>query len=210
MVDPKAFYQAISEGNREAVTELTQRALADGVQAEALLKEGLLTAMDRIGLRFKNGEIFIPEVLIAARAMHSGLAVLKPILAESTREKTAKIILGTVKGDLHDIGKNLVGMMLAGGGFEVIDLGVDVPEARFVQSAQDNRARMIAMSALLTTTMPEMKKTIEAVKAAGLTDVKVIVGGAPVTEEFARRIGADGYAVDAGAVVGKVRALLDG
>ena len=209
MVDPSAFYQALSEGKTETVKELTLAALAGGVPAEVILKNGLLPAMDRIGMQFKNCEIYIPEVLIAAHAMHGGLGVLKPILAKSaTREKTTKVVLGTVKGDMHDIGKNLVGMMLEGGGFEVIDLGVDVSDAHFIQSAKDSGANVIAMSALLTTTMMEMKVTIQALKAAGLKDVKVIVGGAPVTEEFATRIGADSYASDAGRVVGKVRSLL--
>ncbi|MEW6335335.1 MAG: corrinoid protein [Thermodesulfobacteriota bacterium] len=208
MVDQQAFYQALSEGKTDAVKELTRAALAGGAPAEVVLKEGLLPAMDRIGLRFKNCEIYIPEVLIAARAMHGGLGVLKPVLAKSTNEKTTKVVLGTVKGDMHDIGKNLVGMMLEGGGFEVIDLGVDVSEADFIRSAKESGAKVIAMSALLTTTMVEMKVTIDAARAAGLDDVKMIVGGAPVTEEFARRIGADGYAADAGTVVGKVRELV--
>jgi 5-methyltetrahydrofolate--homocysteine methyltransferase len=208
MVDAKVFFQVLSEGNIDAVKEVTQRALADGNPAEEVLNAGLIKAMEQIGVRFRNGEIYIPEVLVAAHAMQAGLGVLRPILAKATGRKTTKVVLGTVKGDMHDIGKNLVGMMLEGGGFEVIDLGVDIPEARFIKAAQDSGAKVIAMSALLTTTMMQMKVTIEALKAAGLKDVRVIVGGAPVTAEFAARIGADGYASDAGTVVDKVKALL--
>jgi 5-methyltetrahydrofolate--homocysteine methyltransferase len=157
---------------------------------------------------FRDGEIYIPEVLVAAHAMHAGLGVLKPILAKAAGRQATTVVLGTVKGDMHDIGKNLVGMMLEGGGFEVIDLGVDVPAEQFVQSAKESGAKLVAMSALLTTTMMQMKVTVEAVRAAGLKDMKVIVGGAPVTADFAGRIGADGYAADAGTVVGKVKELL--
>jgi 5-methyltetrahydrofolate--homocysteine methyltransferase len=209
MIDVEVFYRVLSGGKVDEVREVTQRALAEGIPATEVLNEGLIKAMEKIGLQFRNGEIYIPEVLVAAHAMHAGLGVLKPILAKAAGPKATKVVLGTVKGDMHDIGKNLVGMMLEGGGFEVIDLGVDVPEARFIQSAKDSEAKVIAMSALLTTTMMQMKVTIEALKAAGLKDVKVIVGGAPVTAEFAGRIGADGYAVDAGSVVGKVKELLE-
>ncbi len=208
MIDADVFYNALSEGKVDEVKELTQRALADGTPPEKVLNEGLIKAMEQIGVRFRDGEIYIPEVLVAAHAMHAGMGVLKPILAKATDRKATKVVLGTVKGDMHDIGKNLIGMMLEGGGFEVMDLGVDVPEAKFVQAAKESGAKLIAMSALLTTTMMQMKATIEAIKAAGLKDVKVIVGGAPVTAEFAQRIGADGYAADAGTVVGKVKELL--
>jgi 5-methyltetrahydrofolate--homocysteine methyltransferase len=208
MIDAKIFFQVLSEGKIDEVREVTQRALAEGNPAEEVLNAGLIKAMEQIGVQFRNGEIYIPEVLVAAHAMHAGLGVLKPILAKATGRKATTVVLGTVKGDMHDIGKNLVGMMLEGGGFEVIDLGVDVPEARFIQAARDSGAKVIALSALLTTTMMQMKVTIEALKAAGLKDVKAIVGGAPVTAEFAARIGADGYAVDAGTVVDKVKALL--
>ena len=208
MIDADVFYNALSEGKVDEVKELTQRALADGIPPETVLNEGLIKAMEQIGVRFRNGEIYIPEVLVAAHAMHAGMGVLKPILAKTTDRKATKVVLGTVKGDMHDIGKNLIGMMLEGGGFEVMDLGVDVPEAKFVQAAKESGAKLIAMSALLTTTMMQMKVTIEAIKAAGLKDVKVIVGGAPVTADFARTIGADGYAADAGTVVEKVKELL--
>jgi len=188
---------------------LTQKALEAGDSPDKILKEGLIKAMDRIGVLFKNNEIYIPEVLIAARAMHAGLGVLKPILAKSNTSAAAKIVIGTVKGDLHDIGKNLVGMMLEGAGFEVIDIGIDAPPEKFIQAAKDHKANVIGMSALLTTTMMQMKGTVEALQAAGLKGkVKTLVGGAPVTDEFARQIGADGYAADAASAVNKVKEVL--
>jgi len=209
MINQEKFYKALSGGSMEEVKKLTQGALDRGETPESVLNQGLIKAMDQIGVKFKNCEIYIPEVLIAARAMHAGLAVLKPILVKSAASTTAKIVLGTVKGDLHDIGKNLVGMMLEGGGFEVVDIGIDVPAEKFIQAAKEHGAKMIGMSALLTTTMMQMKAIIEMVKAAGLSNrVKIIVGGAPVTQEFARQIGADGYAADAASAVGKVRELL--
>jgi len=154
--------------------------------------------MSEIGILFKNNEVFIPEVLIAARAMKAGMAILKPLLIEKDVKPVGKVVLGTVKGDLHDIGKNLVGMMLEGAGFEVIDLGIDVSPEKFVEAARDNQADCVAMSALLTTTMPHMKDTIEAFEAAGLREnVKIMIGGAPITQSYADEIGADGYASDA-------------
>lgn len=209
MIDQEKFFQAISMGKMEEVKALTQRALDDGVTPAKILQEGLIKAMDRIGLLFKNNEIYIPEVLIAARAMHAGLDVLRPILAKSTTTAAAKVILGTVRGDLHDIGKNLVGMMLEGGGFEVVDLGIDVPPEKFLESARDKEAQVIGMSALLTTTMLQMKTTIDLIKAAGLQkEIKTIIGGAPVTAEFAQKIGADGYAPDAASAVQVVKGLV--
>jgi len=209
MIDQEKFYKALSEGSMEGVKKLTQEALNRGESAESILSQGLIKAMDQIGVKFKNCEIYIPEVLIAARAMHAGLGVLKPILAKSTTSTTAKIVLGTVKGDLHDIGKNLVGMMLEGGGFEVVDIGIDAPPEKFIEAAKEHGARVIGMSALLTTTMMQMKATIEKAKAAGLSSrLKIMVGGAPVTAEFAKQIGADGYAPDAASAVGKVKELL--
>lgn len=208
-MEQEKFYQALSEGKVDEVKQLTQKALSAGKSAEAVLKEGLIPAMDRIGVRFRNNEIYIPEVLIAARAMHAGLAVLKPILAQSAGAATAKVVLGTVKGDLHDIGKNLVGMMLEGGGFEVIDIGIDAPAEKFIQVAKEQGAKVIGMSALLTTTMVNMKSIVEMIKAAGLNErIKTIVGGAPVTAEFAKQIGADGYAPDAATAVTRVKELL--
>ena len=209
MVDQEKYFQALSAGKMDEVKALTQKALDAGDFPDKILKEGLIKAMDRIGMLFKNNEIFIPEVLIAARAMHAGLGVLKPILAKSNTPQAAKIVLGTVKGDLHDIGKNLVGMMFEGAGLEVIDLGTDIPPEKFIQKAQEHKADMIGMSALLTTTMMQMKTTVEALQASGLKGkVKTMVGGAPVTEEFARQIGADGYAADAASAVNKVKEIL--
>jgi len=209
MVDQEKYYQALSAGKMDEVKALTQKALDAGESPDRILKEGLIKAMDRIGVQFKNNEIYIPEVLIAARAMHAGLGVLKPILAKSSASAAAKIVIGTVKGDLHDIGKNLVGMMLEGAGFEVIDVGIDSPPEKFVQVAKEKGAQVIGMSALLTTTMMQMKATVEGLQAAGMKGkVKIVVGGAPVTDEFARQIGADGYAPDAASAVGMVKKLL--
>ena len=202
MIDSEQFHTALSEGKVDEVKQLTQGALNSGESAERVLKEGLIQGMERIGARFKNGEIYIPEVLIAARAMHAGLAVLKPVLSKSSTAMTGKVVIGTVKGDLHDIGKNLVAMMLEGGGFEVTDLGTDVSPEKFVESLKQSQAQIVGMSALLTTTMGQMKATIQALETAGLrNEVKVLVGGAPVTERFAREVGADGYAPDAASAV---------
>jgi 5-methyltetrahydrofolate--homocysteine methyltransferase len=165
--------------------------------------------MDRIGVRFKSGEIYIPEVLIAARAMHAGMEVLKPILSKSPTRLSKKVAIGTVKGDLHDIGKNLVAMMLEGGGFEVIDLGVDVSAEKFVEAIRTHQPQVVGMSALLTTTIKEMKTTLEAIEKAGLKkEVKTVIGGAPLTAKFAREIGADGYAPDAASAVDVVTSLV--
>jgi 5-methyltetrahydrofolate--homocysteine methyltransferase len=209
MADPEKFAQALFQGNVEEVKKLTQAALNRGEKAEDILNQGMIKAMEQVGAKFKNGEIYIPEVLIAARAMQAGLGVLKPILAKSTSPAAAKIVIGTVQGDLHDIGKNLVGMMLEGGGLEVVDVGIDVSPEKFVQAAKEHGAKVIGMSALLTTTMMQMKATVEALKTSGLKgEIKTIIGGAPVTEEFARSIGADGYAADAASAVDKVKELL--
>ena len=207
MVDAEKFAQALFQGSVEEVKKLTQELLDRGERAENVLNQGLVKAMDQVGVKFKNNEIYIPEVLIAARAMHAGLGVLKPILAKSSTFSAAKIVLGTVKGDLHDIGKNLVGMMLEGAGFEIVDVGIDVPAEKFIQAAKDSGAGVIGMSALLTTTMMQMKSTVEMIKAQGLK-VKTVIGGAPVTDEFARQIGADGFAPDAASAVNKVKELL--
>jgi 5-methyltetrahydrofolate--homocysteine methyltransferase len=207
MIDQEKFYEALCEGSMDKVKELTRKALNEGEAPEKVLKGGLIPAMDRIGVRFRNNEIFIPEVLIAARAMHAGLGVLKPILAKSTTSTTTKVVIGTVKGDLHDIGKNLVGMMLEGAGFEVVDVGIDVPPEKFIQSAKENGAQIIGMSALLTTTMMQMQTTVQKIKAEGLK-VKTVIGGAPVTAEFAKQIGADGYAPDAASAVSTIKEVL--
>jgi 5-methyltetrahydrofolate--homocysteine methyltransferase len=209
MIDGEKFFQSLSEGEIEEVKTLVQEALDAGESAERVLREGLIPAMDRVGVRFKNGELYIPEVLLAARAMHAGMAILKPILSKSTETIAGKVLIGTVKGDLHDIGKNLVVMMIEGGGFDVIDLGIDVPASRFVEAVKEHRPQVVGMSALLTTTMVEMKKTIQALEEAGQKGrVKIIVGGAPVTEDFAKDIGADGYAPDAAVAVDVVRSWI--
>ncbi|OGP87890.1 MAG: methyltransferase [Deltaproteobacteria bacterium RBG_16_47_11] len=209
MADAEKFYTAISQGNMDEVKKLTQAALDGGEMAETILKDGLLPAMEQIGIKFKNNEIYIPEVLIAARAMHAGMAILKPILSKSTATQAVKVIVGTVKGDLHDIGKNLVVMMLEGGGFEAIDIGVDVPPDKFVEAIKKHQPRVVGMSALLTTTMREMKNTLEAIQEAGLRkQVKAIIGGAPITDRYAKEIGADGYAPDAATAVDLVKSLI--
>jgi len=209
MVDQEMLYAFLSQGKMDEVKKLTQKALQEGDSPEVILNQGLIPAMEKIGARFKNGDIYIPEVLIAARAMHAGMDVLKPILSKSNTPMAGKIVIGTVKGDLHDIGKNLVIMLLEGGGFEVVDLGVDVSSETFLRAVDQHHPHVVAMSALLTTTLPEMKKTIDALKQAGLKGrVKTLVGGAPVTEKFAREIGADGYAPDAASAVDKVKQFI--
>jgi 5-methyltetrahydrofolate--homocysteine methyltransferase len=209
MVDGEKFYTAISQGKVEDVKKLTQGALGSGQKAEDILKEGLLPAMEQIGVKFKNNEIYIPEVLIAARAMHAGMGILKPILSRSNAHQAVKVIIGTVKGDLHDIGKNLVAMMLEGGGFDVIDLGIDVSADKFVEAIKNHHPQVVGMSALLTTTMREMKSILEAIQEAGLRkQVKAMIGGAPVTDRFAKEIGADGYAPDAATAVDIVKSFV--
>ncbi|MBM4277474.1 MAG: cobalamin-binding protein [Deltaproteobacteria bacterium] len=209
MVDVERFYTMLSQGKMEETKKLTQEALDSGEPVETILKSGLIAAMERIGVRFRNGEVYIPEVLIAARAMHAGLAVLKPILSRSTGVMAGKVAIGTVKGDLHDIGKNLVLMMLEGGGFEVFDLGIDVPADKFIEAVHVHQLQAIGLSALLTTTIMEMKNVIQTIEKAGLRNkIKIVVGGAPVTEKFAKEIGADGYAPDAASAVDVVRSLI--
>lgn len=209
MIDKTTYYEALSTGKINEVKEMIEKALAAGEKPEDIIKKGLIPAMDQIGVLFRSCEIYIPEVLVAAKAMHAGLNVLKPILAKSTASTAIKVVLGTVKGDLHDIGKNMVGMMLEGGGFEIVDVGVDTPAEKFIQTAQQQGAKVIAMSSLLTTTMDQLKTVIARAKEVGLdSGVKFIVGGAPVTEDFAKKIGADGYAPDAASAVILVRNLL--
>ncbi|MBM4340959.1 MAG: cobalamin-binding protein [Deltaproteobacteria bacterium] len=210
MVDVERFYTMLSQGKMEETKKLTQEALDAGEPVEAILKNGLITAMERIGVRFRNGEVYIPEVLIAARAMHAGMAILKPILSKSTGLMTGKVAIGTVKGDLHDIGKNLVIMMLEGGGFEVVDLGIDVPADKFIEAVHTHQPQVIGLSALLTTTIMEMKNVIQAVDKAGLRNkVKIVIGGAPVTEKFSNEINADGYAPDAASAVDMIKSLVN-
>lgn len=204
-----SIYQAILEGNQLAAREAVQRALEQDVEAEIILKQAMMPAMEQVGLLFEEGEYFVPEMLVAARAMQAGLSLLKPKLVQADVTPTGKVVAGTVKGDLHDIGKNLVCMMLEGAAFEIIDLGTDVPPERFVEAVRSSGAQLVALSALLTTTMPNMKNTIEALQQAGLRgQVKVMVGGAPVTETFARQIGADGYAPDASRAVMLAKSLM--
>ena len=190
---------AVENGKAKIVGGLVQEALDEGVPAAEILNTGMIGAMAVVGKKFQNNEIFVPEMLIAARAMKKGVDVLKPYLAQSGVASAGKVIIGTVIGDLHDIGKNLVTMMIEGAGFEVFDLGVDVPPERFIEVMKENPdCKIVALSALLTTTMPSITNTIEAIKEAGLRDtVKIMIGGAPVTQAFADEIGADGYSEDA-------------
>ena len=204
-----SIHEAVLEGNAAATQEGVKIALSNGIPAETILNQGLIVAMNEVGRLFEEKEYFVPEMLVAARAMQSGLAVLKPHLVASGVPSAGCVVIGTVKGDLHDIGKNLVAMMLEGGGFAVVDLGTDVPPAKFVEAVQQHRPQVVGLSALLTTTMGGMEATIQALKEAGVRDqVKVVVGGAPVTDDYAKRIGADGYSPDAGAVVRMVKSLL--
>lgn len=190
--------QYLQQGKAKNVKELVQKAIDEGMDAKTILEEGLLSGMGVIGAKFKNNEVYVPDVLIAARAMNAGSELLKPLLASSGVKATGKVVLGTVKGDLHDIGKNLVRMMMEGKGLEVVDLGIDVPTDKFINAAKENDAQIIACSALLTTTMGEMKNVVEAAKEAGLRDkVTIMVGGAPVNDNFCKSIGADIYTPDA-------------
>ena len=208
-MDWQELQEAVINGQAEKVKQLTEAAIKAGEQPQTILQKGLIPAMAEVGERMKNQIFYVPEVLVAARAMKFGLNVLRPLLAESGAQPLAKMVLGTVKGDLHDIGKNLVGMMMEGAGFQVIDLGTDVSPQKFVEAVRQHGANMVGMSALLTTTMPAMRATIEALKEAGLRDqVKVMVGGAPVTQRYADEIGADGFAPDASWAVDKARQLL--
>ncbi len=193
---------AVVTGKMDQVAPEVEKALAAGLSPEVIMNQGLIAAMTEVGARFESGDFYVPEMLVSARAMESGLAVLKPLLLSAEVKAAGLAIAGTVQGDLHDIGKNLVAMMLRGGGFDVIDLGTDVSPAAFVEAAKEHQPDLIAMSALLTTTMMSMKSTIAALEEAGIRDqVKVIIGGAPVTPEFADQIGADGFAPDAHAAV---------
>jgi len=188
----------LQKGKAKIVAELVQKAIDEGLSAKTILEEGLLSGMNIVGVKFKNNEVYVPEVLIAARAMNSGVSVLKPLLVSEGVQSVGKACIGTVKGDLHDIGKNLVKMMLEGKGLEVIDLGTDVPAEKFVDAAVNQGCKIICCSALLTTTMGAMKDVVEAFKQAGLRDqVKIMVGGAPVTDAFCKQIGADAYTPDA-------------
>jgi 5-methyltetrahydrofolate--homocysteine methyltransferase len=205
----ETVYKAVLEGDAPGAKAAVEAALKGGLTADQIMKEGLIGAMTEVGRLFEAGDYFVPEMLIAARAMQGGLALLKPYLAQSGVKAAGRVAIGTVKGDLHDIGKNLVGMMLEGAGFEVVDLGTDVAPEKFVAAVKTNGVDVVALSALLTTTMPNMLATVEALKAAGLRDkVKVMIGGAPVTEAYAKQIGADGYSADASAATRLARNLV--
>ena len=200
---------ALQRGKKKEVTALVQQAIDEGVDATTILTEGLMSGMNIIGEKFKNDEVFVPEVLVAARAMNAGTALLKPLLGTEGATTLGKAIIGTVKGDMHDIGKNLVRMMIEGKGIEVIDLGVDVEPKAFVDAAIENDVDIVCMSALLTTTMPMMEETVKAIEEAGIRDkVKIMIGGAPVTQEFCDSIGADYYTDDAASAADKAAEIL--
>lgn len=208
MADLKALSEAIIRGDQKTAVEITKQAIAEKMPPKKILDEGLIAGMNVIGAKFKANEVYIPEVLIAARAMKMSMEHLEPLLVAAGVKAIGKVMIGTVQGDLHDIGKNLVVMMLKGAGFEVIDLGVDVSPDKFVAKAKEHNPQIIGMSALLTTTMPAMEKTIQALKAAGL-NVKTMIGGAPVTQAYADKIGANGYAPDAASAVDLAKSLLN-
>ncbi len=210
MEDLKQLYDAIVEGNANKAKSLTTDALAAGMDPQDILNKYMIPAMDEVGRLFEINEYFVPELLISARARKSALAILKPRLTATGAKPIGKVAIGTVKGDLHDIGKNLVAAMLEGGGFEIIDLGVDVTPEKFVNAVREKGANIIALSALLTTTMPSMKTTVEGLKEAGVRrQVKVIIGGAPVTQKYADEIGADGYSDNASSAVALARRLVN-
>ena len=204
MIDYALMNQLLFEGKHEPVKKMTEDALAEGITAMEVLEEGLIAGMRVVGEDFKHNRIFVPEVLLAARAMKAGMAVLKPLLTEKKEEKakaSAVIVMGTVKGDLHDIGKNLVGMMAEGAGFTIVDLGTDTSAEKFIAAVKEHNARIVGMSALLTTTMIYMRTVVQKFKEAGLQEIKICIGGAPTSPDYARDIGADGYAADAASAV---------
>jgi corrinoid protein of di/trimethylamine methyltransferase len=208
MPDLQSLYDAILTGDAKTAKSACEAALATGMEPLALVQETMMPAMEEVGRRFERNDYFVPELLLAARAMKGCLELIRPLLAAGGVEPAGRVAIGTVKGDLHDIGKNLVAAMLEGGGYEVIDLGVNVDPAKFVAAIKDKNVRIVAMSALLTTTMPAMKTTIDALVNAGVRDsVKVMVGGAPVTESYAKEIGADGYSKSAAGAVEAAKAL---
>jgi 5-methyltetrahydrofolate--homocysteine methyltransferase len=201
--------EELQKGNYREMPNLVQEALKSHIPPSKILSNGLVAGMDVVGEKFRRNELFIPEVLISAKAMHAGMEVLRPKLVESGAKLGGKVVIGTVKGDLHDIGKNLVGMLMEGAGYQVIDIGIDVPSEKFVEAVRAHQPQVVGLSALLTTTMPRMKEVIESLREAGIRNqVKVMVGGAPVTERFAKDIGADGYAPDAANAAERVRQLL--
>ena len=207
MADLQVIADAVIKGDRNTVAEQCQAALDEGVPVEEVLAKGLIAGMNVVGKAFKANEIYVPEVLIAARAMKSAMEYLEPKLAEAGIEPLGTVLIGTVAGDLHDIGKNLVVMMWKGAGFNVVDLGTDVPPEKFVSAVKESGAKLVGMSALLTTTMPMIEKTAKALRDAGI-EAKIVIGGAPVTQEYADKIGVDGYAADAASAVDIVKDLL--
>jgi 5-methyltetrahydrofolate--homocysteine methyltransferase len=205
------LHDAILEGDAKGAVAATQQALGEGAAAMDLVTQAMIPAMDEVGRRFECEDYFVPELLLSARAMKGAMELLRPLLAAQGAQPAGRVVIGTVKGDLHDIGKNLVASMLEGGGFEVLDLGADVPAEKFIQAVKDSGANIVCLSALLTVTMPSMKTTIEAFQQAGVRErVKVLVGGAPVTEQFARAIGADGYGENASTAVSLARRMTSG
>jgi len=208
MEDLKQLYEAILVGNNKLAREITEKALAENADPQELVQKYMIPAMDEVGRRYEANDYFVPELLIAARAMKASLELLRPLLIAQGAEPEGRVVIGTVKGDLHDIGKNLVAAMLEGAGFEVIDLGVDVPPDKFISAAEERKASLIAMSALLTTTMSTMKNTVEAFTSSGVREkVKIMIGGAPVTQKYADEIGADGYSSNANGAVALARKL---
>jgi 5-methyltetrahydrofolate--homocysteine methyltransferase len=208
MADLKVLSESIIKGDQKTAVEITRAAINENISPEKILNEGLISGMNVIGARFKKNEVYIPEVLIAARAMKMAMELLEPKLVAAGVKPLGKCAIGTVQGDLHDIGKNLVAMMLKGAGFEVVDLGVDVSPEKFVERTKATKVQIVGMSALLTTTMPSMEKTIKALKDAGIK-VKIMIGGAPVTQTYADKIGANGYAADAASAVDVAKYLLN-
>jgi 5-methyltetrahydrofolate--homocysteine methyltransferase len=209
MSELSTLTEAVTGGDATAAVAAARAALDAGAEPIRLVSEGLSPAMAKVGRLFEEGDCFVPELLMAARANKAVFEILRPLLSRTGVEPVARVVLGTVKGDMHDIGKNLVGALLEGGGFEVVDLGVDVPPARFVAAVEERKPELLGLSALLTTTMPGMKTTLEAIQGVGLRErVKVMIGGAPVTESFARSIGADGYADNAASAVDLARRLI--
>lgn len=210
MSEFNTLFDAVLKGDRNTATTETQNALNDGKEVKDILDNGLIAAMDEVGDRFSKGKVFVPQMLRSAKTMQGCMDILRPYFKEGDITTKGKILIGTVKGDLHDIGKNLVSMMLEGAGFTITDLGVDIAPEKFVQKAQEVEPDIVGMSALLSTTMPSMPKTIEALKGAGIRDnFKIMIGGAPVTDKYAKEIEADGYASDAGSAVTKVKELLE-
>ncbi|HSN75454.1 MAG TPA: corrinoid protein [Anaerolineae bacterium] len=208
-MDLDTIYDAVLDGDAKGAAAAVEAALAAGESPQAILNDACIPAMAEVGALFEEGEKFVPEMLISARAMAAAMTILRPLLVAAGVKNVGKVVLGTVHGDLHDIGKNLVGMMLEGAGFEVIDLGTDVPPQKFVAAVQEHRPDILGMSALLTTTTKSMPLTLAARAEAGVRDqVKVIIGGAPITDDFAKKIGADGFAADAGSAAREARALM--